>query len=1575
MGDIAIIGISCLFPGAGDAKQYWRNIVSKVNSIGDPPPGWEAELYFDPSSTANDRIYCKKGGYLGDLAAFDPYEYGVMPKAIDGGEPDHYLALRMASEALKDAGYCKDTISPERTEVIIGRGTYINRGVTNLFQHGVVIDQTINILKELHPEYSDADLQGIRKLLKDKLPPFIPETTPSLVPNVLAGRIANRLNLMGTNYIVDAACASSLVAVDNGMRDLIDKRCDLAIVGGVNAYIPPQILMIFCQINALSRKQELNAFDESADGTLLGEGIGFVVLKRKEDAVRDGDRIYAVLKAVGVASDGRVLGLLAPRAEGQALAMKRAYDDCGVSPETIGLVEAHGTGVPVGDITEIQSLASVFGSRKGGRASCALGSVKSMISHLIPAAGIAGLIKTALALHHKVLPPTLCERPNPKLGLEKTPFYLNTEARPWIHGTDLPRRAAVNAFGFGGINAHAILEEHGEALEQFNAEWDSEALLIGADSREALSLEIARVKAFLEKEKDASLKDLAYTLSLAVDKPFRLSMVVGSTEEAVRKLGYASDKLKDSSVSRIRDKSGIYYFEERPVEGGKVAFLFPGEGSQYAGMLSDLCIAFPEVRSVFDLVDRAFSKRKRDYLPSHTVFPLPLGQDSGAERLWKMDAAAESVFTASQSLIKLMELLKIKPDAMLGHSTGEYSALLASRTIDLKGDDGFVDFVLGVNAVYEELAKAGRIKEGALLTVGAVDRDKLASVVNSSAGRVFVAMENCPNQAVLCGEEEDIAAAESALRGTGAISLRLPFARAYHTPLFSEVSDALRKHFDTVSVKPSEVAVYSCVTASVYPSDHEGIRDLATIQWASKVRFTDTVEAMYASGVRTFIEVGPRGNLTAFVDDILRKKPHLALASNLHRKSGLSQINELVALLYANHVPFDPSALYSRRAPVRLSMDGEQKQVSTRMVGINTLLPRIKLGEDAKRFVTKGAVAPVEAASVSQDVPLEPREMVMAEYMRNMEDFLKSQEEVLEAFMSGNGVPSAGVEGRSLLIFIDEVLTSGPSEAISISRLDTVRYPFLLDHTLGRKVSEKDPSLSALPVMPLTFSMELLAQGGSILFPGMKLVGMKEVRGYRWIGLDEGVRTLQIHASVVPGGREAVVKITDADPNDFSRIKPGLPIVEGVMVFDDEYPAAPQPLDLRLSRARDSKWAGKDLYSGFMFHGPSLQAVASMEKWGENGVTAILKAMPVENLFSEYSGKQFFSDPVILDAAGQVIAYWTSDHLDRGFHIFPFRLEALEIYGPCMSVPQKAECRAAIRLIGDSQVSSDIDILDGAGFLTLRLKGWWDRRFDMPESFYRIRSSIPGNMLSKPLAGLFASSGVEVHAVLVDDVTQEFLESSDRIWERVLARLVLGRTERDEFSKMAGVAKRRHEWLIGRAAVKDSVRTLHKATGGADLFPADIEIAKDLKGRPFIAEFPGKIVPFVSLSHSDGVAVAASARGVAGIGVDIEAIRELEEGFEAAAFSQKDIALLGSKDSERSERVIRAWCAKEAVAKALGTGLGGRQKELEISSVDWNTGVFEIIVPASLGRGPENEKIKAYTMRRGAHVLAGSIIR
>ena len=459
--DIAIIGMAGMFPEAPDVRTFWENILAKRCSISDHPDPNAAEL-LDPGSDAFERVYSLRGGFLKDLARFDPGRHGVLPNTVPSGDPDQFLGIQVATEALEDAGLDAASIPNERTEVILGHGSYFNTGNTVWFQRGLALDQTLRIMRQLIPELNDREADRLRGYLDKSLPAITPQTPPTLIPNIIAGRIANRLNLMGANYIIDGACASTLIAVDHAMTDLLLGRCDLVLTGGVQACVPAVELMLFCSLEGLSHHEALRPFDKDADGTMLGEGLAVLVLKRRKDAERDGNRIYAIVKGVGTASDGRARALMAPRLEGGALAMRRAYEQSGVSPASVGLIEAHGTGIALGDQTEIGALRTSYGNRVGRYPTVAVGGVKSNIGHCRPAAAAAGLVKAILALHHKVLPPTAnCDTPHPALALEQTPFYISMEARPWVHGDpNIPRRAAVNALGFGGIDSHCVLEEY-----------------------------------------------------------------------------------------------------------------------------------------------------------------------------------------------------------------------------------------------------------------------------------------------------------------------------------------------------------------------------------------------------------------------------------------------------------------------------------------------------------------------------------------------------------------------------------------------------------------------------------------------------------------------------------------------------------------------------------------------------------------------------------------------------------------------------------------------------------------------------------------------------------------------------------------------------------------------------------------------------------------------------------------------------------------------------------------------------------------------------------------------------------
>lgn len=948
--DIAIIGLSGLFPGSRNIEHFWCNILDKRDQIREAPDSW-AMPWYDPDSTDQGvdsaRIRTRKVGLIGDLAIFHPFEFGIPPKAIEG-DPAHYLALQLAADALRDAGYMDRDFNRERTGVIVGHGSNPNRGDIIGMQYGLVIDQTLDLLGQLMPEIDTEQRRELRQALKRSLPPIGIEMAPTLISNVISGRISNRLDLMGPSYLVDSACSSSLIALDLGMRDLRSGRCDMMLIGGVQASMPAQIYMLFQQIGALAHS-DIRPFDAGANGTLLSEGLGFAVIKRLADAVHDDDRIYAVLKGVGVASDGKAMGLLAPRLEGEVLAIRRAYEQTGIDPATIELIEAHGTGIPLGDRTEIQALSRTFGTRSGPVPQCAIGSVKSMIGHCIPAAGMASLIKTSLALHHKLLPPTLCSEVNPALGMERTPFYVNTETRPWVHGGAVPRRAGINAFGFGGINTHAILEEYrapaalplpglgrwvmqgeeraaaiqaaGPMTDKATGRWSSELFVLAAESRERL---LARIETLIRRSTEDQALDftnLAHTLWRERGSgPVRLAVVAGDFEDLRAKLEQLRAKLPGLRTSRLSSNRGIQYAEQ-PTASGRIAFLFSSEGSQYPNMLLDLARHLPQVRRWFDFLDEIFPRAPR---PSTSIFPAPTTLDETAEhwiqsQLHTGDLATESIRTVDNALYELICDLGIKADVMVGHSIGEYVALSASGMVRSRSRslDALRDELRRLNDVYHELEKSGVTTNGILISLGAVDQESLVTLLREFEGSLYLVADNCPNQKLLFARPESRDPVFERISQLGGIYAEMPFDRSYHTILFEEGARALQKFYNEYfEFTPGHTTVYSCGTAAPYPNDTDGILEVAAAQWKDPVRFRETMEALYRDDVRIFIEIGANNTLTSFVEDIFKGREYVAVSSSAKNASSLEKFQQMLGRLYVEHIEMDLEPLYSHRNPV-----------------------------------------------------------------------------------------------------------------------------------------------------------------------------------------------------------------------------------------------------------------------------------------------------------------------------------------------------------------------------------------------------------------------------------------------------------------------------------------------------------------------------------------------------------------------------------------------------------------------------------------------------------------------------------
>jgi acyl transferase domain-containing protein/NAD(P)H-dependent flavin oxidoreductase YrpB (nitropropane dioxygenase family)/acyl carrier protein len=985
--DVAIIGLSCFYPKAGGLQPYWHNILAKTNAVIEiPPTHWDWKLYYDPDPRARDKMVSKWGGFMDDVV-FEPLRFGITPKSIPNIEPLQLLLLEAVRQAVADAGYENRPFERERAAAILGvGGGGMPLSVAYGFRACMPLLDTIPNVPIKSTEIVELG-EGI-------LPEWTEDSFPGILLNVAAGRVANRFNLGGPNMAIDAACGSSLAALYAGVRELTTGTSDLAVVMGADAVQTPYAYVAFSKTHALSPKGRCRPFDAAADGIALAEGIGVAVLKRLADAERDGDRIYAVVKGVGASSDGRDKGLTAPRAEGQLRALNRAYAQARVSPARVGLVEAHGTGTVVGDQTEARALGQVFRDAGGPPRSVALGSVKSMIGHSKCAAGLAGLIKAAFALHHKVLPPTLADTPNPKANLDGGPLYLNTEARPWVHGAAHPRTAGVSAFGFGGTNFHTVLEEYtGDPLGRPECglrRWPAELFVWRRADAKALVADVRQCRDALAAGATPEPADLAASLwrsSRGGTGQPTLAVVAGTLDELKDRLTAALDLVAKGEPAS--DPRGIY-FAPKP-ESGKVAFLFPGQGSQYPDMLAQAAMTFPEVREAFDAAERALLDELDRPLGKYVYPPSPFGPDEEAanrKELQRTEVAQPAVGAASLGMARLLAALGVEPDLLGGHSYGEYAALAAAGAMTA-----------------DELAKLSHRRGRAIrdaagphaggMIAADADAEAVAKALAGVKG-VWVANHNSPRQTVVAGSDAGLTAAVETLQAAGVRAQRIPVACGFHSPLVAGAKEPLAAALREVRFAAPRKPVYSNATAEPH-ADPAGLADRLADHLLSPVRFAAEVEAMYAAGARVFVEVGPQAVLTGLVGQILAGKPHLAVSSDAKGRPGLVQLAHLLGQLLAAGVPARLDRLYEGRGlrpfdPRTLGpMTGKATPPATAWVvngvrsrPVNGPEPRLlgqplppaaadKAGGGRKSPVPAPAVAPLPAKKQGADAPRPPQ--------------------------------------------------------------------------------------------------------------------------------------------------------------------------------------------------------------------------------------------------------------------------------------------------------------------------------------------------------------------------------------------------------------------------------------------------------------------------------------------------------------------------------------------------------------------------------------------------------------------------
>ena len=804
--DIAVVGRALRVPGARTVGEFWDNLRNGVESVRRLSDAELRAAGVDPA-VMSDPNYIKVGAPLEGMELFDAGFFGFSPREASIMDPQHRHFLEVAWEALEDAGHIPEGFS--------GRiGVFGGSGMNAYMPYHLFTNPKL---------MTAAGLFLVRHTGNDK--------------DFLTTRVSYLFDLRGPSVNIQTACSTSLVAIHSACQSLINQECDMALAGGVTIELPHGHGYLYQEGEILSDDGHCRAFDRKAKGTIFGSGVGLVVLRRLEDALADGDTVYAVVKASAVNNDGgRKVGYLAPSVDGQAEAVAEALNLSGVPADSISYIECHGTGTPVGDPIEIAGLTHAFRSLTDRTGFCAVGSAKTNIGHLDTAAGVAGFIKVVEMLRHQSLVPNLHFRePNPEVDWPKTPFFVSDRTAAWRSKSGEPLRASVNSLGVGGTNAHVVLEE-ARPIRSTQPGRATTVLVLSARSKASLDRATARLADHLERTPDLSLNDVAYTLAAGRRRfPERRAIVAASAEEAIAGLR-AGGPPRWLSAPTLQ-------------QGAKVAFLFPGGGAQYPGMAADLYASEPVFRARVDTcLDLLETHHGIDLRP--VLFPGPENQEKAAAELVRPSLALPALLTIELAVAELLKSWGVTPAAMLGHSMGEYAAAFLAGVFSLRD-------VLSVVACRGRLFET--LPDGGMLSVPLPESELLPELVQ---GLSFAA-SNGPGLSLVSGEVAAIGELEARLKAKGVEARRLAITVAAHSQMLDPILNEFETYLRTLRMSEPTMPFLSNVTGTWIRPDEARDPRYWVRHLRQPVRFAEGLTTLASDSSLAFLEVGPGRTLTS----------------------------------------------------------------------------------------------------------------------------------------------------------------------------------------------------------------------------------------------------------------------------------------------------------------------------------------------------------------------------------------------------------------------------------------------------------------------------------------------------------------------------------------------------------------------------------------------------------------------------------------------------------------------------------------------------------------------------------------
>ena len=807
---IAIVGVGCRFPGgASGPDAYWRLLRGGVDAITEVPPDrWDIDEYYDPDPDAAGKMYTRHGGFIEHPEQFDPAFFGISPREAVSIDPQHRLILEVSWEALEHAGQDPERLQGEPVGVFIG----ISTG-----------DYGAMHLQRADPALVDTYL-GIGN-----------------AANAAAGRVSYTLGLQGPSMAVDTACSSSLVAVHLACQSLRSGDCRMALAGGVNAILAPEITINFSRARMMAPDGRCKTFDAAADGYVRGEGCGIVVLKRLSSAVADRDRILAVIRGSAVNQDGKSSGFTAPNELAQEAVIRHALRSAGLKPADVQYLEAHGTGTSLGDPIEVQAAAAAFGEGRPADRPLKLGSAKTNFGHLEAAAGIAGLIKIVLSLEHGEIPPHLnFKTPNPYIPWSELPVEVVTSLTDWKPGAQ-PRAAGVSSFGFSGTNAHVILgEAPAHEPQPRPIERPRHILALSAKSGAALHELASLYAGSFAGAEPAAAADICHTANTG-RAHFSHRLAVSGSSAA---------QLQDALERFGRGEPGIASGEIVNTPQNGVVFLFTGQGAQYAGMARQLYDTHPSFRATLDRCDTILKGRLAQPLLS-AIYPASNAPSPISETAYTQPA----LFAIEYAVAELWRSWGVEPAAVIGHSIGEYVAACVAGVLDLED-------ALAAVAARGRLMQA--LPAGGAMAAVFADAARVRPALAGLEDRLAIAAINAPENTVISGATDAVDRALAVLSAGGINAQRLDVSHAFHSPLMDPMLDAFEREMAGLSIRPPQLPVVSNVTGEFVKADFAFDAAYWRRHARGAVRFADGVNALVAKGYRAFLEVGPSPTLASF---------------------------------------------------------------------------------------------------------------------------------------------------------------------------------------------------------------------------------------------------------------------------------------------------------------------------------------------------------------------------------------------------------------------------------------------------------------------------------------------------------------------------------------------------------------------------------------------------------------------------------------------------------------------------------------------------------------------------------------